>query len=243
VFYLVVAALAVRIATLHGSHGGQADAHGALALVSGSWPGKVGIALASLGLLGFGLARLNGARTDNDEPWWRRATTALQGLFYLGLAYVPVSFLFGDHQAGTEQQQHADAAKMLGLPFGQELVVAVGAVVVITSGWQIRTAITGDYLDGLKLRGASRRMKRLVRVAGAAGIPARALVFGPIGVFLIVAGAEYDPQHADGLDGELLALSHHAWGVFVIACAALGLVVFAGYSFLEARYRDVLAAE
>jgi hypothetical protein len=63
-----------------------------------------------------------------------------------------------------------------------------------------------------------------------------------LGLFLIVAAVQYDPAHADGLDGELLALSGHAAGVAVIAAAALGLVMFAAYSFVEMCYRDVSSA-
>jgi hypothetical protein len=85
-------------------------------------------------------------------------------------------------------------------------------------------------------------MTLLVRVAGKVGIAARALVFFPIGIFLIVAAVQYDPDHAKGIDGELLELSGHSWGDAVILLSAAGLLVFALYSFLEARYRDVDAA-
>src|SRR5581483_4854406 len=103
-FYLLIAYLAARVAALHGS-ARQADTHGALALIEVSWVGKVVIALAALGLFAFGIARLVGGWLDRDAEWWRRATTMLQGAFYLALAYVPVSFLVGDKQTGSEHAQ------------------------------------------------------------------------------------------------------------------------------------------
>jgi hypothetical protein len=236
VFYLVLAALAARVASLGGSGGRQADVHGALELITGSWPGKAAVAVASLG---FGLLRLHSAYTDTGSAWWQRAPSVLQGGFYVVLAWVPLSFLFGDRSTGSEQQEHANAAKMLGLPGGRVIVVVIGVVVVVSLLWQVRGAVTGDYTDGLRLRAAPPAIRWLARVTGAAGIPARALVMLPVGVFLVVAAVQYDPRHADGLDGELLALSRHEYGVAVIALAALGLVLFATYSFLEARYRDL----
>jgi hypothetical protein len=241
-FYLVIAYLAARVAALHGS-ARQANTHGALELIEISWVGKVMIALAAAGLFAFGVARLVAGWLDRGSPALRRATTMLQGAFYLVLTYVPVSFLEGDQQTGSEHQQHASTAKVLGFPGGRELVVAIGVIVVAASVWQIRTALTNDWADTMRLQGLSRRLKRAVLVAGTVGITARALVFLPIGVFLAVAAIQYDPSHAKGLDGELLLLSKHTWGEVVIAVTAAGLTAFAVYSFLEARYRDVRAGE
>lgn len=242
VFYLVIAYLAARVAALHGSTR-QADTHGALALIEVSWVGKVVIALAALGLLAFGVTRLCGGWLDRDAEWWRRATTMLQGAFYLALTYVPVSFLDGDQQTGSERAQKANTAKLLGFPGGQELVIAIGVIVVVASAWQIRTAVTTDWSDGMRLQRLSPWQKRAVLIAGTVGITARALVFLPIGVFLVVAAIQYDPSHAKGLDGELLLLSKHTWGEIVIAVIAAGLTTFAVYSFLEARFRNVRSGE
>jgi Domain of Unknown Function (DUF1206) len=241
VFYVVLAFLVGRIAVLGGQGGKQADTNGALQLVSQTVAGKVAVGAAGVGLVGFGAMRLTAGWLDLDADRSDRVITMLQGLLYLGLAYIPASFLFGDHSTGTEHQQHSNAARLLGFPGGQELVVIAGLVVIGMLGWQIRTAVTGDYEDTMQLADASLVMKRVVHVVGRLGIVARALVFMPVGAFLVVAGIQYDPDHADGLDGELLALSHHAWGLAVISVAALGLVVFAAYTFLEARYRDVTA--
>jgi hypothetical protein len=241
-FYVVLAYLAARIALLPGSSGRQANTHGALELISRSVPGKVAIAVAAAGFCGYAVVRLASAWQDREAPTLRRWTTAGQGIVYLALTYVPISFLVGDHATGSERQQHAEAARLLGFAGGRELVVAIGVVVVGSSCWQIRTAYTEDYADGLQLAGAGRLMTLLVRVAGKVGIAARALVFFPIGIFLIVAAVQYDPDHAKGIDGELLELSGHSWGDAVILLSAAGLLVFALYSFLEARYRDVDAA-
>ena len=58
-------------------------------------------------------------------------------------------------------------------------------------------------------------------------------------MFLVVAGFRSDAAQAKGLDALFAQLSDTAWGRPLVLLAALGFVVFAAYSFLEARYRKV----
>ena len=242
VFYLVLAGLTVRIAALGGTPAHQDNASGALTLLSEPLIGKVAIGVVAVGFFFLGVARLIGSARDSSVGPWRRVATALQGLFYLALAYVPASFLAGRTQTGSEQQQHRTAARLLGLPGGRELVIALGVVMIVVCAIQIHTALSEDFTEGMRTEHAPAVVRKLVRVAGTVGISARAIVFVPTGVFLIVAAIQLDPSHARGLDSELLTLSHHQWGVAVLSLVALGFAVFAVYSGLEARYRDVVSA-
>jgi len=238
-FYLLLAGLAVDLAVTRGHSGRQANAHGALSVVASSPWGLAAIVAAGVGFLVFGVARLVGVVRDHGLPNWRRATTALQGLFYVALTWVPVSFALGRRTTGSEQSQHAETARVLAWPGGRALVVAAGLIAMAVCGWQIRTAATGDFTDGMALEKAPRWACRLVTCTGVVGIAARALVFLPVGAFLVVAGVQADPRHANGLDAELATLAGTAWGPFALAAVALGLTIFAAYSLLEARYREV----
>jgi hypothetical protein len=237
-FYLVLAYLALRIAFLPADATGPANAHGALATIADTIVGKVAIAVGAVGFIAFALARLSASVRDPDCSRWQRLVTALHGLVYLAIAYVPVSFLWGNRSTGSERQQQHRTAHLLGFPGGQVVVVGIGLAVVAACGWQIRSALCDDHREDLKLSGSSRRLRTVVQVVGAVGTAARALVFLPLGGFLIVAAIRYDPSEANGLDGELLVLSGHWWGTAVIVLAALGLLAFAAYSGFEARYRD-----
>jgi hypothetical protein len=151
-----------------------------------------------------------------------------------------LSFLFGSRQTGSEQAQHTETSTVLSWPGGRILVAVAGLVVVGVCAYQIKCAVTQDFTDGMSLRTAPRWVCRLVDVAGTVGIAARALVFVPIGVLLLVAAAEADPAHAKGLDAELATLARQSWwGPAVLVLVAAGLVVFACYAALEARYRRV----
>jgi hypothetical protein len=245
-FYLLLAYLTARVAADGGtrSSGHQTNAHGALSLIAGSLPGKVAIAATALGFLVLGIVRLAGSIRDREASVWRRVGTALHGLFYVALTSVPLSFLMGRHQTGSEQQQHTLAARLLTWPGGRELVVAIGVVVIVVCAVQLWVGVREDFMDSLDLRGASRRLRRVVRASGVVGMMSRALVFVPIGVFLIIAAVQFDPRHADGLDRELATLAGRSWwGPAVLALVALGLVVFASYTLFEARYRKVGTSE
>src|SRR4051794_259246 len=238
-FYLLLAGLAVDVAVTRGRGGRQANAHGALSVVAVDWWGLLAVLLTAVGFFVLGVARVAGALRDRELPSWRRTTTALQGAFYVALTWVPLSFVLGRRTTGSEQSQHAETARVLAWPGGRLLVMAVGLVVVVVCSWQIRTACTRDFTDGMGMSKRSPRVRRLITVVGVIGIVARALVFVPVGVFLVVAGAQANPRHADGLDATLAAVARRPWGPIGLGVVALGLVVFAAYSLLEARYRRV----
>ena len=68
---------------------------------------------------------------------------------------------------------------------------------------------------------------------------ARMVVFGLIGIFLVKAAIDYNPQTAVGLDGALAKLVHRAYGPWILGVVAAGLVAFALYSLSDARYRRI----
>jgi hypothetical protein len=238
----LLAGLVVKVAA-EGNTGPQADANGALSTVASNPVGEAAVVGVALGFFAFGATRLWSVWHDRRPNRWHRAGAALQGAFYIALVWVPLSYVLGNRSAGSNQSQHRIAGDLLALPAGQEIVVALGVVVIAVCGFQIRTALSQDYADGMRIGGAPRWVGWLVRGAGTIGIPARALVFLPLGVCLIIAAVQSNPKHADGLDQLLAKLSGYWWGEVLLVLTTLGLLVFATYSFLEARYRKVLLPE
>ena len=241
-FYAILTALAVRIALLGGVSKREADANGALSLVSRPFIGKVAIAAVALGFVMFGVARLIGALQDQSVSLARRWMTGGQGLFYLLLAYVPCAFLAGNHQTGSQGQQQQTTARVFDLPGGRWLVLTLGVVVIAVCVGQIRAALHHEFRQGLQLEGASGLTRRLVDAAGVLGIGSRSLVFLPLGVLMIISAAEADPRKALGTDGEILRLAGHTWGQVALCFVCAGLAVFVIYSGIETRYRRVISA-
>jgi hypothetical protein len=241
-FYLLLAGLVMNIA-VEGTNGPQADANGALSTVASDPVGEAAVVAVALGFFAFGATRLWSVWRDRRPSAWRRTTTALQGAFYLALTWIPLSYVLGNHNAGSNQSQHKVAGDLLRLPGGREIVVALGLVVVGVCINQIRTALAQDYADGMQISRAAGWVKWLVRSSATFGIPARALVFVPVGIFFIVSAVQSNPNHAKGIDQVLAKLPGHWWGELLLVVVTIGLLVFATYSFLEARYRKVMRPE
>jgi hypothetical protein len=243
-FYLLLAGLAVNLLVGVGNGqgqggGGQANANGALTQVVRAPVGFALLAGAALGFAVFGVVRIAGAVRDHRHGRLRRVSTAGQGVVYLGMAAATTSFVFGSRGTGSEQQQRSTVAKLIGLPFGRALLAAVGLVVLGMCAWQVVVAVRGHFADSLKGEEMGRRTRRLTLATARIGIPARALAIAPVGMFLLVAAARADPEQAKGLDALLLDASRNPVGRALVVLAAAGFVVFALYSLLEARYRQV----
>jgi hypothetical protein len=238
-FYLVLAGLIAVVAVQNNSGGDKTSTNGALHALAQNWLGEVAIAAAAAGFLVLGIVRLAGAVRDHEADWQNRTLTALQGAFYVGLTWIPTSFLLGNHSTGSDKAQRTETATLLGLPGGQFWVIALGLIVLGVSSYQIVTAVKQDFTEGMALDGAPRWACRLVESTGTIGIAARAAVFIPVAVFLLVAGWQAQPQEAKGLDAEFAKVAGQPWGPPVLGLVALGLLIFAVYSVLEAVYRRV----
>lgn len=236
-FYLLLAYLTVRVALVGGQR--QANANGALRIVGTSVLDSVLLGFAAAGFALFGVVRLRAAWGDHGESRLRRATVALQGLGSFAVAQVPLSFALGKKSTGSEQQQQHETQQLLGFTGGQVIVVAIGLAILGWVGWQIRGAVRRDQEDGLQLGTLPPWARTVARVVAGTGLVARAVVVAPIGVFLVIAGITYRAGAGHGLDGELLLATRHAWGSAALILVAVGLVDFAAYAALEARFRDI----
>jgi hypothetical protein len=67
----------------------------------------------------------------------------------------------------------------------------------------------------------------------------RAVAFAAVGWFVIKAAVEFDASEPLGLDESLRALQGEPYGPIVIVVVGVGLVLFALFSFGEARYREL----
>ena len=106
-----------------------------------------------------------------------------------------------------------------------------------------RTRVTGnhaEFLDDSKTEEMCPGVRKWIgRWNGTFGHLARMVVFGLIGIFLIKAAVEYDPNKAVGLDGALAKLANQPYGPVLLGIVAAGLIAFALYSLTDARYRRI----
>jgi hypothetical protein len=99
--------------------------------------------------------------------------------------------------------------------------------------------VTKKFLEDSKTAEMGPRTRQGISALGTVGHLARMIVFGLVGIFLIKAAIDYNPQKAVGLDGALAKIIHHSYGPIALGIVATGLVAFALYSLSDARYRKI----
>lgn len=240
--YFVIGFLAIQLAL--GAGGKAADKAGALQTLGGEWWGTVLLVLVAIGFAGYAIWRFAVAAlgeklevSGDDLSAWKRLWYVARGIFYAFLCYETVMLLVGSHTgSGNEKEQ---TATVLDWPAGRWLVAALGLGLI---GWGIGSAyrgITRDFKDDLHTERMSARAERWTTRVGVVGFLARAVVYGLIGVFLVRAAVQYDPDEAVGLDGALQKLTEQAFGPLLLGVVAAGIIAYGVLYFVRAGYREV----
>ncbi len=239
IVWMVVGLLATQVAL--GSTA-KADKNGALQTIADKPFGHLLLVVLVIGFLGYAAWRLlEGAvgHTGEDEGrkrWTKRGTSLFRGLVYLGLAVSTLKFLVS---GGGDDKTRPLTARVMGATGGRELVFLVGAGTVIGGIAMVVRAFRQKFEDKLELGSMPSWLRSATSPIGMFGLTSRGLVFALIGGFLINAAVRFDPTKAKGLDASLKTLADQPFGRVVLFAAALGLLAFALWSFIEARYRKI----
>jgi hypothetical protein len=242
VTYGVIGGLAAALAAGAGSGGNSADQQGALKLIAGAPLGRVVVSAAAAGLLAYALWKLalgvigHGPEGSAGRSLKDRVANLGGGLIYLAFFALTVRVLIGVAGNETREQEQATAG-VLGWPGGRVIVAAAGALLIAISLGQIYEALAEQFTEENKLVEMSRRRERMFIALGHIGLCARALVFVVIGYFFLRTAIDYRPSRGIGLDGALAAVHGEPLGALLLAVVAAGLLIFAAFSLLEARYR------
>ena len=246
VSYALVGALAIGVAI--GEGGRATSRQGALAEIASHGWGKLLLVVLALGFAGYAIWRLAeavfGRNEDDDDGakgWAKRAGKLGRAAIYAGLTFTAIKLVAG---AGGEQESqtakaHKTAAEVLSWPAGRWLVGIGGACLIGVGLYNGYRGVSEKYLEHWRAGQMGPVERRWGTRVALVGLLARMVVFGLIGVFVIKAALEYDPQEAVGLDGALRRLAGHAYGTWLLGLVAAGLIAYALFCLLEARYREV----
>lgn len=239
--YAVIGVLALMLAA--GEGGRATDTHGAVEEVARQPFGSVLLVLLGVGLLAFAVWRFVQAALDvegkgrSGKGIVARLVLGGSGVIHASLALFAFNLLRGHAHRGRGTQ--GMTAELMSKPFGQVLVGAVGVAVIGFAVYQFKQAAKGKMLEKLSLTGLAARRRTWVERISKAGVAARAVVFLLVGTFFIQAAVQADPGEAGGLGEALGALAAQPFGPWLLGLVALGLVAYAVYQLLEARYRRI----
>jgi hypothetical protein len=110
---------------------------------------------------------------------------------------------------------------------------------VAVSAYQAYAAARGEFTHDNRTSRMSEPERHIFLVIGRIGLIARAVVFGLVGYFLLRTAIDYKTEGGLGIDGTLAELHQRPIGPWLLGLAALGLLVFAVFSFFEARYQHL----
>jgi hypothetical protein len=238
--YGIVGILAVKLAL--GAGGNTVSQNGALETIARQPFGKVLLILVAIGLGGYALWRLFrallGHGPEDSDSAFDRVVALASGLVYAGLCAIAVEILLGSGGNGSGSA-HKTTAGVLGWPGGTWLVGIAGAVLIGVGLYQGYRGLSREFLEDSKTEEMSPMVKRWIEWIGTFGHLARMVVFGLVGVFLIKAAIDFNPNKAVGLDGALAKLAQASYGPFLLGIVAAGLIAFGVYSLSDARYRRI----
>ncbi len=244
VVYLIVGGFAFLAAI--GQGGGTTDTKGAIRSLLDEPFGQFLVGFMALGLLGYGVWRLIMAWRDPEfkgkdaKGAGTRLGYIASGLANIVLAYFALSIILpgivpggggGGGGGGTQDW----TARVLSWPAGQWLVGLVGLVLIGVGIGFVYRGFTADFKKHLTGEAHKPGIINICRF----GVAARGVVFALIGLFVGIAAWQSDPSEAKGLAAALAALQAQPYGFALLGIVGLGLVAFAFYNFVQARYRHI----
>lgn len=242
VLYAVVGILAVKVAL--GGREESPDKSGALNTIAHQPFGRGLLILLALGLVAYALWRLAQGFLDRDNEGEdakglsKRAGAVARAGWYLLLAGLTIDRILSarDSEGSNEQQT---TAGVFDLPLGRYLVYGAGLAFLAAAAFNGYRAVTCKFNKKLKTAEMGDAEETAATGVGILGHLARMAVFGLIGAFLLEAAWEFDPKQARGLDGALMELARQPYGGLLLGTVAVGLLAYALYCFVQARYRRI----
>lgn len=242
VTYGIIGGLALALALGAGTDGAAPNQQGALSLIARGLVGRAALVVISACLLGYAVWKLTqgilgrGPEGGGGLEVTDRVANLAGGAIYLGFFVVAIRVLVGSAGNSSSEPMRTTAG-VLGWPGGQLIVGIGGGALVAVSLYQLYDALRGQFANDSKTEEMGREERRLFMWLGHVGLTARALVFALVGYFLVRAAVAYSPASVVGVDGALARVRHQTLGPVILGVVAAGLIIFAAYSLLEARYR------
>lgn len=242
IVYLLAGVLMV-LETLDGGKR-TADKDDAMRTLGSAPFGDLILPVMGAGLLAYALWRVLSAIRDTEDKGnsakgiARRCGYLISALIYGGLGYDAFRRFAGKGSGGGDEAASLTAT-VLTKPGGTLLVIGAGIGLIIFGVTQVRYGLKRKFLKHLRTGQMSADEKRWAERAGKFGYPARGVVFGLMGVFLLIAGMEDDSSEVRSTKGVLEIIASLPFGTVLLMLVAAGLALYGLYTLFESRYRTV----
>ncbi len=235
--YVIVGGLALSAAITGGQAEGTTDA---IASLRGQPWGLALMWAIAVGMFGYMIWRLIDAWMDLEckgsdaKGIVARLGQAITGLIHGGIGISVASTAMGGGSGGEDGAQTA-TQKLMAMPSGPYLVMALGLVVIGAGIYYAHKGIAEKYKRDIRVTDLARKLEPVLK----AGLIAQGVVIAVTGALIFYAGMTHDPAQAGGVGTALSEIRSAPYGRILMGAVAAGLIAFGIENFVEAAYRIV----
>lgn len=244
IVYGLVGGLAV--ASVFGSSSGSVGGSRNAVQTIGQQPfGQILLYLVGAGLFGYALWRFVQAYYDPESSQRETGGTikrlgyATSGAIHVALGVAAFQLATGGSGTGGRSTFFGDLIRIDGL--GPALGVIAAVCILGYAAYDLYKAVSLDFAEKLRTRQMSPTVQRAVVIAARAGLTARAVVFGIIGVGVFRAAIQQNPGQVQGVGGALREVGSQPFGAILLVAVAGGLAAYGAYQLAMSRYRRLPA--
>lgn len=240
--WFVLGGLVVNLAL--GEGGPSADQTGAFKSIAATPLGGALLVALTFGFLVWALYRLLCAAVghrdvvDDKKRWMLRGKAAAEGVLYL-IATTSAARVLITGRGDSEQRADSVTAAVMGVTGGRALVGLAGLALVAVAAALAWRAAKREHAGKLERFRVPSSLRRPAVTVGVVGLVGRSAVVALIGVFLVSAAVQFDPDEAKGLDASLRAVADQPFGQALLALTAVGVLAYALWSLIETLWRDL----
>ena len=237
VVYILIGWLALQLA--FGDRSGAPSSSGALRELAQQPFGGILIWIVSIGMFLLAVWQLIEAVVghrdeDGKKRVAKRLASAGKAAVYVVIGVSGVKIAVGSGSSGKGEETYT--AKLMNLPAGQVLVVALGLAIIGFGVFQLYRAWTEKFVEKLDHEGRSGKSGTAYIAFGKAGYTARGVAFAIVGGLFCYAGITHDAKKSGGLDQALFEVLDQPFGPLLLGLIAIGLVCFGLFTLARARH-------
>jgi fumarate reductase subunit D len=224
--------------------GEKKDSRGALTEILQQPFGYILLGILIVGLISYSLWRLFQSIADADHHGLTakgiavRLALLVSAATYASLAYYSLARLdLVPSRSGDAEETYIEQAR--GLIGERYVALILASVFVIIAGAHIYKAVTRRYADHLK---ASDKAMVWIHPIAMSGLIARGIIFLVIGILLFFQFSRATNDNQDDIPSLKDVLSYveqMPYSSVLLAALGIGIMLFAGYSFAEAKWRRI----
>lgn len=239
VVHLMIGWLAVQLAL--GDHSQEASAKGALQELSAQPFGQAmvwGVAVGMLLLVVWRLieAAFGHREVEDSERLRKRVASVLKACVYgvLGVSAVKVASGSGSSGSGSRGM----TGKMMDLPAGQWIVVAIGLAIIGYAGNIAWRGWKEKFAEHLDTEGKLGNSGAAYLILGKIGYIAKGISLAIIGGLFCYAGLIHKAKESGGLDAALEKVLEQPFGPYLLIAMGVGIACYGIFCFARARHLD-----